>query len=64
MTLSFMQTIKGTKSAIKTGIVRLNFGDTHQVKNYLNTLKIENIDGADKYMKLNIQLLCRKTHEK
>ena len=51
MTLTFIQTMKDRKSVNKNGLVRLHFGDTHQTKNDLNTLKIENIDGAVKQTK-------------
>ena len=46
-----MQTINGTKIVIKNSLFRLNFSDTHQMKNYLNTLNIENIDGTVKHTK-------------
>ena len=49
-----MQTIKGTKSVIKNGLARLNFCDTCKIKNNLNTLIIENIDGAVKHTRLHI----------
>ena len=40
--------------SIENGLVRPNFGETHQAKNYPNVLKIGNIDGADKYTKIDI----------
>ena len=47
-----MQTKRIQKESLKNGLVRLNFSDTHQMKNYLNTLKIVNVDGIVKYTKL------------
>ena len=40
--------------SIENCLVRPNFGDTHQMKNYPNELKIWNIDGSDKYTKMEI----------
>ena len=40
--------------SIENGLVRPNFGETHQAKNYPNVLKIGNIDGSDKYTKIDI----------
>ena len=48
-----MQTINGKKIVIENSLFRLNFSDTHQMKNYLNTLNIENIDGTVKHTKLH-----------
>ena len=38
--------------------VRPNFGETHLAKNFPNVLKIGNIDGADKYTKIDIMDIC------
>ena len=38
----------------------MDFGDTHQMKNYLNTLKIENVDGAVNHTKLYITNVISK----
>ena len=57
MPLPFMQTLTGQKSlnseAIENGLVRPNFVDTYQMKKYPNVLKFWNIDGADKYTKID-----------
>ena len=58
MVLLFMQTLQHKKSFkgmnIENCLVRPNFGETHQAKNYPNVSKIGNIDGADKYTKIDI----------
>ena len=55
--------------SIENCLVKPNFGETHQAKNYQNILKIGDIDGADEYTKIDISdvisdilLLFQKLH--
>ena len=57
-----MQTLNGHKSfkrmSVENCLVRPNFGDTHQKKNYPNVSKIWNIDGADNNHTKKYEIFC------